>query len=58
MKLYITDEEQADCYLEKPLPQNEFVALLKLLNIYQHDQTKANWDTFIQQLQNFIKKYS
>ena len=27
------EDEEADCYLEKPLPLNELIALLKILNL-------------------------
>ena len=34
MMQFLTEEEHADCYLEKPLPFNELKSLLRLLNIY------------------------
>ena len=33
MACFISKEEQADCYLEKPLPYNELFGLLRLLKI-------------------------
>ena len=33
MMQFLTEEEHADCYLEKPLPFNELKSLLRLLNI-------------------------
>ena len=33
MAYFISKEEQADCYLEKPLPYNELFGLLQLLKI-------------------------
>ena len=32
MMQFITEQEYADCYLEKPLPFKEFVSLLRLIN--------------------------
>jgi hypothetical protein len=33
MKKLMTPEEYADCYLEKPLPMKDIIALFRLLNI-------------------------
>ena len=33
MRQFITEEEQADCYLEKPLAINQLISLLRILNI-------------------------
>ena len=32
MKSFIREEEEPDCYLEKPLPTSELAALFQLLN--------------------------
>ena len=32
MKQFIPEEEQCECYLEKPIPIKELVSLLMLLN--------------------------
>ena len=34
MMQFMTVEDEADCYLEKPLPPKELVSLLRLLNLY------------------------
>ena len=33
MSRFITEEEQADCYFEKPLPSKDLISLLRLLNV-------------------------
>ena len=38
---FITPEERADCLLEKPIPFDELVAVLKLLNVID---TRADSD--------------
>ena len=33
MKSFINEDEKADCYIEKPLPINELISLLRIINI-------------------------
>ena len=33
LKIFVTDEEKEDIYLEKPLPARELASLLRLINV-------------------------
>ena len=42
MGAFTTEEEKADCFLEKPLPIKELVSLLRLVNLLWLDNFKSN----------------
>ena len=57
MSSFICQEEQPDCYLEKPLPTNELVSLLELLKlkwIKSHGKSKTFYKNYYELINWFI----
>ncbi len=46
MKQFITEEEEADFYIEKPMPIKELISLLKLFNLVWVTQLRVALQEF------------